>query len=486
MATVNAQFAMSAEIECLTAVPDDPESVDSATNRFLQIMSKLAPSLPSSNGLFNGYARIYNDVGHVELALVECDNPYLLPSIFERVQILATRALEQLSSKRIRLILANNNHSGLLKKGCPVWGDHENYLVEKHPESFTEEILPFLVTRIYQGAGGVRYPTGDYVAAVRPICMELATGGGTTEMRAIHSTARDEHHMGPNPNRFRYHLILGDGHRSHFNLALQFGATALAIKAILFDWKLRSDVKRLAKKFPADWVQSLRGFNLLAPAGQPLRVDPMVVQTQRIYLEGARRYAAALTSTPGWIPHILRDWERTLNAYACLDRRWLAAHLDAFAKYEFYSAVLNEGGNSWESLSNNKKLFCELALLDHSYHEFCNPNSVFNKLESAGLLRHRVGELVLPGEEDEPFVPETETRARPRARFIRENCKRKDLTIDWSWVHDLTGNRRRMMLDPFAESFTEWSPCSADNVLSMTELMLRRMRRESANDDSLF
>lgn|GEM_PF-3615495 len=48
--------------------------------------------------------------------------------------------------------------------------------------------------------------------------------------------------MGPKPNCFRYHQILGDGHRNHFNLALQFWATALALKAAIYDKKLPAEI----------------------------------------------------------------------------------------------------------------------------------------------------------------------------------------------------------------------------------------------------
>ena len=67
-----------------------------------------------------------------------------------------------------------------------------------------------------------------------------------------------------------------------------------------------------------------------------------------------------------------------------MDRVWLSRHLDAFAKYEFYSAVLADAGTSFGELRRRPDLFHELALLDQSYHEFCNPASVFSQLENAG------------------------------------------------------------------------------------------------------
>ena len=460
MVKVNGKFALSVEIECLTATPDSPRSRESAISRFMQVLQELVPSLPAPAGIFTGYAKVYRDVGHVEIAVIECDSPYALPAVVERIQILAARAVDQLGVEGINLLLANNNHSGLLKADCPVWGDHENYLVEQHPTTFTDAILPFLVTRIYGGAGGVHYPSGEFLAAVRPICMTLATGGGTTEMRAIHSTARDEPHMGPSPDGHRYHLILGDGHRSHFNFAIQFGATALTVKSILFDDRLRREVDELRREFSDDWVGSLRRLNVLVKPGEELRIDPLVTKTQRVYLEGARRYAASLDDPPDWIGRLLDDWETTLSAYERLDRAWLSSHLDTFAKYEFYSAVLHDAGCTWQSLPLRKHMFHELALLDQSYHEFCNRESIFNRLEEAGVLDHRVGEPIAPGKEPDPFVPETTTRAKARARYIRDHRGHDDLIVDWSWMHDKSNGRRRELYDPFAQEFGPWEKAS--------------------------
>ena len=101
-------------------------------------------------------------------------------------------------------------------------------------------------------------------------------------------------------------------------------------------------------------------------------------------------------------------------------------------------------------------MFDELALLDHSYHEFCSQQSVFNRLEEAGVLQHRVCEPIAPGKEPDPYVPETTTRARARARFIRDNQQRDELVVDWSWIHDKRQNRRCHLNDPFAQEMGPW------------------------------
>jgi tetratricopeptide (TPR) repeat protein len=452
----SSQFIISMETECLTAVPADPEATSRVMARFLERLGSEAPSLKGTAGIFNGYAKVYCDCGHIEIAVIECDSPYTVPLIFERLQILAARVVAELAAGGIALVLANNNHSGLLRDDAAVWGTHENYLLDQHPSIITEHILPFLVTRIFGGSGGVHHPSGDFLAGVRSIYMAKASGGGTTDSRAVHSLAREEHHMGRLPRRYRYHLILGDGHRSQFNLALQLGATALAVKAVTLDAELRKQLVSLRKEFSPDWITTLREVNVLSRGGRPLQIHALVLPTQRLYLEAARRVAAAMEAPPDWIHRTLADWEQTLLAYERLDRTWLARHLDAFAKYDFYSAVLADRGCEWTGLLRQTALFRELALLDQSYHEFCHADSVFSQLEAAGMLDHRVGPRIEPGQEPEPYVPEVATRARPRARFIRDHRHSSDFELDWSVIQDRRQHRYIRLDDPFAAELGEW------------------------------
>lgn len=450
------EFIVSIETECLTAVPDSPEGVCEAINRFLGHLACQSPTLPAHGGVFTTYGKVYPDCGHIELAAIECDSPYTAPLIVERLYLLVAQATSRLAADGVRLVLANNNHSGLLCSGCSTWGSHENYLVDQHPAAFTDEILPFLVTRIYGGAGGVQHPGGRFLAGVRSTCMQTSAGGGTTDGRAIHSLAREEHHMGATPTRYRYHLILGDGHRSQFNLALQLGATALAVKAATSDRQLRREIATLRRDFSPDWVATLCRVNVLSRGDERPCVDPLVLKTQRLYLEGACRWAAHLDEPPDWIPRLLRDWHETLVALETMDRVWLARRLDAFTKYEFYSAVLAGNGTTFAGLGKQPEAFRELALLDQSYHEFCNSESVFSQLERAGAVEHRVGPRVEPGGEPEPYVPEVETRARVRARFICEHRNRSEFIVDWAYIHDIHANRMLRLNDPFSQELGAW------------------------------
>ena len=451
------RFLHSIEQECMTTVAgtDDVALVDHALRLFLKRLAEVAPSLQCCGGLFNGYGRVYVDCGgHLELAAIECDSPYFLALAVEAQNVLVGKALAVVEAEGAPLRLANNNHSGLLQARTQTWGTHENYLVSVHPSQFGELILPFLVTRIFGGTGGVRHPTGEFLAAVRPEFMRRTDGGGTTQDRAIHSTCREEHHMGTRPDSFRYHLILGDGHRSQFNLALQVGATALALRVVEETPDLEHRLARVGSiQIRRSWLSTLRRFNLLARSGEEPRVDPKVIAVQRVYLDAAKEWYDGEREAPPWVPRLLGDWEATLAALETMDLSWLSERLDTFIKYRLWSDVLHGAGRTWHELRNATQTQSELALIDHDYHAFCDPNSPFVRLDRRGLLAQRVGAPIVPGHEAEPFVPDTQTRARARGRFIRENARKNHLVMDWSAAHDARDGRRWDLSDPFAVGY---------------------------------
>ena len=422
-------------------------------------MARRAPSLRGPAGFFNGYGRVYIDGNrHLELASAECDSPYALADVVARQQHLATRATAELKDRcGMELILANNNHSGRLRDGAATWGAHENYLVGRPPAELADRLLPFLVSRVYGGAGGVWCPTGDFLAGARVVFLQADVGGGTTERRAVFSTARQEPLLGSRPAGHRCHLILGDGHRSAFNLALHCGATALVLAAVQHDpdavWPLPRVAGAEQRGF---WLTAARRLNRLAGPGEAPRVAPLALDLQRFYLDRARRFAVTLRPHP-WADRLLADWQLTLDRMAAGDDDWLSVRLDAWIKHRLFGQWLREHGRGWHDLARMPHLFDGLVLLDHNYHEFANPDNVFDLAERAGLLSHRVGPAVAPGDEAEPFVPETATRARARARFLREHGGDRGLEMDWACVLDRAGNRRRWLAGPFAEEYDPWS-----------------------------
>jgi hypothetical protein len=448
---------LSIEQECQTTVERAVglRPIEGALMSFMRTMTDLAPALPGAGGFFNAYGRVYIDThNHLELAAIECDSPYVLAQVVDTQYDLVRKAAAKLRHEGIDLLLVNNNHSGLLRPDAAFWGTHENYLIESSAAALADLALPFLVTRAYAGAGGVLSPSAQFLAGVRPLAMRLETGGGTTGNRAIYSTCREEHHQGPSPRRHRLHLIVGDGHRSQFNLALQLGATALALKAIQHDRQLPGDLQAVSlRRSPESWVGVLRRLNKLADPGEYPRVDPSVIAVQRIYLEAARRTVESMPEQQAWISQTLEDWERTLDAYECQDRPWLASRLDAFIKFELFSHYLAEQGRTWPDVVADHEALSELALLDHDYHAISQPSSVFTDLEERRLIDHRVAPPVTAGDEEEPFVPDVGTRARARARFIKEHARNVGLVMSWDYVREVRGHRVRKLYDPFAVGY---------------------------------
>lgn len=454
-------FVISSDWECLTALEGggDREAAGAAGQAFIEAVGRVVPSMPGPSGLFTPLGRVYLDTGqHVEFAARECACPYEFALLCEQIHALAAQATAALAAKGTRLLLTNNNHSGLFQSGSQnTWAAHENYLVWRHPREFGREILPFLTTRVYGGAGAIEYPSGALLAGVRAQSMQLDVGGSTTHDRALLSLGREEHHMGASAAGFRCHLILGDSHRSQFQRALHYGATALALRAIDFDRTLLGRLPALPSANGGNaYVKLTRRFNRLAAAGEVPRVDPLAIAVQQVYLMAARRYADSLADPPPWVGRLLDDWQATLAAFEQNDREWLAERLDPWIKHAWFTEVLRQLGHTWRDVPGNKPICSQLALLDHSYHSFCNPQSAFDLLDRAGALDHRVGEVTPLGGESEPFVPDTITRARPRARLIVEHRGRVTMIVDWSIIYDLERRRYRLLEDPFAQEFGPW------------------------------
>ena len=452
-------FIMSTDAECLTALPlaSSPSDRVSALNELLAELAKLVPCLPGPSGIFTGYGRVYIDGGHIELAAAECASPYEVPVMLEKLQCLVAKAARRLRERGIDILLATCTHGGRLMPGIPSWGAHENYLVGTPAERLVDRGLPFLITRVFAGAGAIWAPTGEFLAGARLTSITTDTGGGTSDHRALFSTARQEHHAGGRSGYFRCHLILGDGHRSQFSQALHFGSTALVLRAIeAYPERVAPIPRRSGSDQARYWLAAARELNRLAMPGQPLRAHPVALNTQRFYLDLASDFVAGLDQRPPWTDRLIRDWSESLDRIQEGDDDWLGSRLDPWIKHRLFSAWLEERGVGWNDVTKRADLLDGLALLDQDYHEFTSLDNVFDRLDHAGWLRHRVERRGNPGDEVLPFVPEVATRAKARARFIKEWSGKPGLAMDWSVVVDRTSRRRCRLDDPFALSYMPW------------------------------
>ena len=459
---VSPKCLIGLEAECFNVIPESvaPREIAARCERLIQEIGRIIPSVPGDRGIFTGYGRVYLDRAHLELATAECDSPFALVSVWERLQSVVALAVRRLVEQGLPLTLANCNHSGLLDASAATWGTHGNYLVEEPPARLADSLLPFLVTRLYTGSGALHWPTGDLLASVRAHVLDCERGGDTIRRRAIHSTGRDEP-LTPHPERFgfRYHTLLDDGVRSHFSLLLQFGTLALVLKAVIAD---PAAIQTLpvpggAAGKRSFWMQALARFNRLAGPGEPPRVDPWVWKIQELYLAAADRYVAQAPEVPAWMPQVLAIWESTLSALRRDDQEWLGRRLDPWIKHRVFSDYLRQQSQSWPELPNHEPLASALALVNQNYHEFCSPDSVFAQLEAQGALSHRVVPVVAPGTEPEPFIPEVRTRAHPRARWICERAGRQDVEADWALLKHRASGECWRLDDPRSATFSKTS-----------------------------
>lgn len=423
---------MSLETEWQTLLAD-PNQTAAGVVALFEHLTAMAPTLPFGAGLLNAYGRIYLDGSHLELAAAEADSPYQLAQWIEQQETLLWSVVYQLKTEGdLKWEFRNVNYDGLLRDGVSSWGTHENYLLHGSPDRIAAAMLPFLATRLFAGAGALVWPSGEYVAGTRVELLSQDTGGGTSQQRALFSTARDESLTRDHRCR-RLHLILGDGNRSQFSLALKMGTTALVAR-MLEDWP---DAVRPLPGTPAPsrgrrafWMQAARQFNMLARPGEPLRAAPLALRVQRMYHEACSRFVHRQTDVPDWVPRLLSDWEITLGALASLDNAWLQRRLDPWIKHELLGEYLRQHGVDWPEVLKSSDLFHELALLNQDYHSL-DASSVFQRCNRAGLLDHRVVPCLQAGEEPEPFVPATVTRAAARARFIKQHALERGWTMDW-------------------------------------------------------
>ncbi len=461
MADPGSRFLLSVEHELMCFVQAGPRPA--ALRRLLDLMATYAPSLPDvGRGFFNAYGRVYVDVNdHPELAALECSDPYELALLVEAQVGLLARAVRELAADGLVLSLHANNHDGVLHPQAHTWGTHENYLLTRPAATLGAAMLPFLATRIYAGSGGVLFPSGERLAATRPLFMTHDAGGGTTAARAVFSTAREEHHTPGKRSYHRCHLLVGDGHRSQFNLALQHGATALVLRALEADPSVPAAVAaacaRLGLPLGGSWAETLRTCCRLAGPGEAVRVHGIVLEIQALYLGLARAWADRRRDAPPWVARCLQDWADTLAAMQRGDEPWLARRLDAFAKLRLFDSVLTHMGGSWATLPGDAQRLRALTLIDHSYHAITDPTSVFDTMVGSGLIEHRVGAPMAAGTETERWVPPVATRARARARFLAAHGGMPGLRVDWGGVYEPTTGRWRLLGDPFALEFDSWS-----------------------------
>ena len=152
---------------------------------------------------------------------------------------------------------------------------------------------------------------------------------------------------------------------------------------------------------------------------------------------------------PAWCEEIALAWTEVLDTLE-RDPRALCDRLDPYIKISFFEKILQSQNKSWKDVITFSPTYFMLAMLDVQYHALVN--GLFEQLDNAGALDHRRfnDEQVRPGNEPDPFIPESLPRETLRARLIKTNSGAEGFFCGWTRVIDHRNRRSIMMNDPFS------------------------------------
>jgi hypothetical protein len=123
--------------------------------------------------------------------------------------------------------------------------------------------------------------------------------------------------------------------------------------------------------------------------------------------------------------------------------------------------LLAAHGASWSQLPDVVSARAEAFELDARFGAL-DERGVFNALDAAGALRHRVGDLDIEGAMESP---PPDTRAWVRGNAIRRlNAKRTPYLARWTGIHDVDGRQELDLADPL-ETEERWRACSPGGSL---------------------
>lgn len=356
------------------------------------------------NSVLSNGARLYVDHAHPEYSGPECLDPLeaaLHDVAGERVLEAAMHRAQSTLPAGQELRLFKNNSDG---KGNS-YGAHENYLLDR-ATPFGQVIKfssAFFVSRqIFTGAGKVGSengrPAADYQITQRADFFEEEVGLETTLKRPIINT-RDEPHG--DPSRFRrLHVIIGDANRSHVQIFLKLGVTAVFLAAL--EDRAMPDAIELSDPVEACWKVSHDPF---APLGLEGGGSATALEIQQRYLEWLSKYVESELDEGVW-PQVISEWESVLvdlesDPDLCADR------LDWVAKRHLLQAYIDRDGLEWSDP--------KLRMIDLLYHDVDPARSTYQRLLDRGRIRRLFDEVSI---QEATKTPPSRTRAYFRGRCV--------------------------------------------------------------------
>jgi hypothetical protein len=454
------------------------------------------PSFRPGTGSWFMNGEVYVDRGdHLEFASAEVCNPrdaVLYEKSGERMIALAVADILRDDPEAGISIIKNNQdyHIGT------TYGCHESYLMHRQVDTpeIRRQIVPFLVSRVWAGAGSVSIDPGSPGMALfqRAPFITRECGIETTRDRPI-LNLRDE--TLSDGNHRRLHLIVGDSLMSQIQTFLKTGVTAIVVKLIDCGIQLADDI---------DLVDPVRAFkeisaDLFCTRSVMLTSGKKITgcAIQRHYLAKAEKHLRYL---PSWADDVIREWDNVLTLLENNDARlntmldshikqflfadWLKKRDMDFATINRWRAVFRSLRVPFEKLIEAPSRLLEMAFREHIlahrqttggkpdihrimrtlfdfykldilYHDINPSTGLYYQLDRQGLLNDRIiadDEEILRAMEHSP----SGTRAAVRGAVIADLAAREvPAAAAWTSVNRFDQDSWLDLMDPF-ENKESW------------------------------
>lgn len=466
-----------------------------------------------SGGMFleNG-ARFYVDCGlHPEFSTPECSDPWSVVRYIQAGNRILGDLAQAVESERApgTVVMCFRCNVDYDRGSGGTWGSHESYLHRMDPAALQPQIVPHLVSRIiYTGAGGFN-PLSDGLEftlspRVAHIC-RVSSGDSTCNRGIFHTKNEPLCRDGYN----RLHVICGESLCSETAMFLKVGTTALIVAMAEAGLNPGGEVQIDS---PLD---ALRAFAADPTCNKAVRMKDgrklTAIEIQQHYLQAAEHHAGD-GRMPTWAGDVCRIWRDILDRLA-QDPRATDCVLDWSIKLSLYADQAAKLGIRWEQLPlwseiitrlntavahpncDAEQMTLELLMgpqspipddanrltkflrskgadwrdlrqllnarlrlfeIDTRFGQL-GPKGIFESLNSAGVLNHRVGSV--ENVERALAEPPTGGRARVRGHAIRRLAsERGSWCCDWHCIINPAHGRMLDLGNPFA-SEESWTQC---------------------------
>jgi proteasome accessory factor A len=459
----------------------------------------------SSRGRFlsNG-GLLYLDAGlHLEWATPESTSPFEVVRYLQAGdRIVYDLAMSFLNaSPNISAIFCSRANVDYLSG--TLWAGHESYMHNVPPAELAAQLIPFLASRVLLGAGGWDRgsPGLRFTTSPRAHFITRQTDRDSQHVRPIFHTKDEPLGQGSH----RLHVACSESLCSETANVLRFGTTAIVLALL---------ERGIRPANPVTLVNPVRAMQRFAlnprwracVIGEPRRWVS-ALDIQRHYLGYVEAYFDGL-ELPDWAARVCRMWRTLLDDLE--DPSRVDRTLDWAIKQRLFQRQLDRHGIAWSSLPAwNRALeklrlawinsettgrfeigcvlgegpriagertrqarflasrgldLAQLADLDTARHEMFELDAkfgalgdagLFNALDAAGALHHRVGGLDV---ESALTRPPQDTRARVRGAVVKRLSEAGiPYAAEWTSVHDYQGQTWLNLHDPF-ETEERWSP----------------------------